>query len=369
MKPSLSELSKALADATAYAAALARENAELSSVFGAMREGVLALAHDERVTRINAAGAQLLGIPADGARGRLLGEVLRHAEVARTARTALAGREAFGEAELLVSGPDGAIMRRIFQVHGEPLPGRDGAVLVLHDVTELRRLEMIRQDFVANASHEIRTPVAAIQAAVETMADAPDLEQADRDRFMGILSRQSLRLSAIVEDLLSLSRLERGQALDRARLGTEAMRPILAAAAEACAPRAIAAKVRVDVSCEEGLSLPCDPAMVERAVVNLLENAVKYGASGEVVSVSAAREGDFAAIEVRDRGQGIPGEHLPRIFERFYRTDKSRSREMGGTGLGLSIVKHIAEAHGGKVSVESSVGHGSVFRILLPLAS
>ncbi len=367
MKPTLPELSKALADATARMAALSRENAELASVFGAMHEGVIALAHDQRVTRVNAAAAALLGITPEKARGCLLGEVLRHAEASRVARAALAGTPATGEAEALTGGANQPLTRRVLQIHGAPLPGRDGAVLVLHDVTELRHLENIRQDFVANASHEIRTPVAAIQAAVETLTDNPDLDPGDHGRFMGILSRQSLRLAAIVEDLLSLSRLERGQTLDRSKLPEEPLQPIVAAAVEDCAARALAAKVRVDTTCEEGLALPCDSATLERAVVNLLENAIKYGASGGLVRVCTRSEANMGVIEVRDQGPGISSEHITRIFERFYRTDKARSREQGGTGLGLSIVKHIAEAHGGKVSVESQVGHGSAFRISLPL--
>lgn len=372
MKPTLPEISHALADATAHAAALARENAELSSVLGAMREGVIALGPGERVTRVNPAAAAFLGTTAEAARGRLLGEVLRHAEAARVARAALDGREESGEAELLVSAPatgryGTTIDKRVFQIHGAPLPGRNGAVLVLHDVTDLRRLEVIRQDFVANASHEIRTPTAAIQAAIETLADAPDMGQADRDRFMGMLSRQSLRLSAIVEDLLTLSRLERGTTLDRAKLEEHPLAPVLEAAAEACAPRAAAAKVLVEVSCEDSLSLPCDPVMLERAIVNLMENAIKYGASGGRVEVAARHEGGHMAISVRDFGHGIPTEHLSRIFERFYRTDKARSREQGGTGLGLSIVKHIAEGHGGVVKVESAVDAGSTFSLHLPI--
>jgi len=365
----LAQTAQSLADCTAQSALLARDNAELTSVFGAMREGVVALSEGGHVTRINAAAADLLGIPAEKARGRLLAEVVRHSEVARVARAALAGKAEEGEADLFTPGSDNTLTRRVFQVLGAPLPGRDGAVVVLHDVTELRRLEVVRQDFIANASHEIRTPVAAIQAAVETLTDAPEeIPPADRDRFMGILVRQSLRLSAIVEDLLAISSLERGHGLDAGQLRPEVLSGILATSVEACTPRAIASKAQITVTCDEGLSVPCEANMLERAVINLLENAIKYGPVEGHVSLCAKTSEGSAVIEVSDHGPGIPAEHLPRIFERFYRTDKARSREMGGTGLGLAIVKHIAEAHGGKATVESKVGVGSVFRIHLPLA-
>ncbi len=368
------ELAKALADATAHAAGLSRENAELQSVLGAMREAVVAVGPDERITRVNAAAAPLLGMTADSARGRLLGESLRHPVITRVARAGLSGKVDEGEMEIFVPaknaspGGSSALARRLFQVRGTPMPGRTGAVLVLHDVTQLRRLEVVRQDFVANASHEIKTPVAAIQGVVETLADAPEMNETDRARFMDILTRQTSRLSKIIEDLLTLSRIERGLAVDLAGFSPEPLAPIGSAAVEACAPRANAAKVLIEADFDAGLALPCDPSMIERALVNLLENAIKYGGSGGRVAFRIARENNQAVLEVRDFGAGISSEHLPRIFERFYRTDKARSREQGGTGLGLSIVKHIAESHGGRVSVESSPGAGATFRIHLPLA-
>ena len=323
-----------------------------------------------------------LGVTADPARGRLLGEALRHPIITRVARAGLAGKVDEGEVELFVPaahGPangfgSGSLDRRLFQVRGTPMPGRSGAVLVLHDVTQLRRLEVVRQGLRRQRQPwRIKTPVAAIQAVVETLADAPAMTQADRNRFMDILTRQTARLSRIIEDLLALSRIERGIAVDLAGFATEPLGPHrdgrICRGLRPGRLRRRRPKRRSKPDFDAGIALPCDPSMIERALVNLLENAVKYGDTDGRVVFRIAREHNQAVLEVRDFGQGISSEHLPRIFERFYRTDKARSREQGGTGLGLSIVKHIAEIHGGRVSVESSSGvpQAQPFASSLPL--
>ncbi|MEM1355776.1 MAG: ATP-binding protein [Planctomycetota bacterium] len=246
---------------------------------------------------------------------------------------------------------------------------RMGAVLVLHDVTQLRRLESIRQDFVANVSHEIRTPVSAIKAAAETLVD--DLEY-DPDQpptretmlsFLGIISRQSERLNAIVDDLLSLARIEQGKRDQTVELEAGPLSPVIAAAVETCQAKADAKQVSVRVTCETGLIVAVNRMMLEQALINLVDNAIKYSPEQTRVEVSASMPGSEVIISVKDEGRGIEPEHLPRLFERFYRTDKARSRQLGGTGLGLSIVKHIAEAHGGRVTVESRPGQGSTFTL------
>ena len=250
---------------------------------------------------------------------------------------------------------------------------RLGVVLVLHDVSELRRLESIRQDFVANVSHEIRTPISAIKAAAETLFD--DLEYRPDDppdpttlrNFLGIIARQAERLHAIVEDLLALARIEQGKREDAIELISEPLSPVIAAAVETCQAKADAKDISIRINCEFGLMAEMNRTMLEQALINLIDNAVKYSPESSKVEVVALKIRNEVKITVLDEGRGIEAEHLPRLFERFYRTDRARSRQMGGTGLGLSIVKHIAEAHGGRVSVESRPGAGSTFVLTIPL--
>jgi len=244
---------------------------------------------------------------------------------------------------------------------------RTGALVVMHDVTRLKRLENIRRDFVANVSHELRTPITSIQGFAETLLDgAIDLPE-DARRFVRIMAAQSDRLNDIIEDLLTLSRLE--QEVEQAKLPVQQarVRGVLEAAIGVCELWASKKDLRIELTCEDQLYVPINAALLEQAVVNLVDNAVKYSPEGAAVLVQAERSKSELIIRVRDHGCGIGPEHLPRLFERFYRVDKARSRKLGGTGLGLAIVKHIAQAHGGSATVESVPGEGSLFSLHLPL--
>lgn len=232
----------------------------------------------------------------------------------------------------------------------------------------LRQLEDMRREFVANVSHELKTPVTSIRGFAETLRDGVEADPRLAKQYLGIIAAQAGRLSSIIEDLLQLSRIEeemRGSGLlERERV---MILPVLNAAAGMLASAAKDKFVRIDVACDEELSSNINAHLVEQAVANLIDNAVKYGGEGKSVRVEGSSEGKELLIRVMDEGPGIPAEHLPRIFERFYRVDKGRSRKLGGTGLGLAIVKHIAGLHGGSVSVESEMGRGSTFTIRLPL--
>jgi len=238
---------------------------------------------------------------------------------------------------------------------------------VLGDVTLLRRLETVRQDFVANVSHELRTPVTSVKGFAETLLDGAMKDPATAERFLKIIVRQASQLESIIRDLLELSRLEQNsaQALDRQMTP---MAGVLKSAIELCQSRATERGVTLSLACEEGLATVMHAGLMEQALVNLIDNAIKYGASGEgaKVDITAAKEGPCVRVMVRDYGNGIEHKHLARLFERFYRVDKGRSRELGGTGLGLAIVKHIVLIHNGTASVESEVGKGSTFTIRLP---
>ncbi|MDM7916250.1 MAG: ATP-binding protein, partial [Candidatus Eisenbacteria bacterium] len=268
--------------------------------------------------------------------------------------------------------------RSRLRVRGDALRGDDGtpsgAVLVLADVTEIRRLERIRRDFVANVSHELKTPITAIRGYAETLLeDVEDADSETRRRFLGILEKQASRMNRIIEDLLALSRLEStGGTIERSCFDPRALAERAVRDAEGEAARR---GVRIDLQtpAKPGPLAPlwANEALLERALGNLIDNALKYGARDGTVRVAVEEDVDGAGgggvrFSVADEGPGIPAEHLHRLFERFYRVDKGRSRELGGTGLGLAIVRHIALVHGGEAGVESEEGRGSVFHLRIP---
>jgi two-component system phosphate regulon sensor histidine kinase PhoR len=260
----------------------------------------------------------------------------------------------------------------VLEVNAAPLRGAEqetiGAVVVLHDVTQLHKLEGIRRQFVSNVSHELKTPLTAIRGFVETLLDAEaEIDVATRRRFLERIRLQTSRLSALVTDLLSLSRIEStGGDVERRQVD---LRAPLMESVRALRPAAEARRLAIE------LDLPPRPVVVNgeeeslrQAISNLIDNAIKYSEEGGPVWVRLRQEGWQAVFEVEDRGVGIEEQHHERIFERFYRVDKARSRDLGGTGLGLAIVKNVAQAFGGEVAVESRSGEGSIFRMKLPLA-
>jgi signal transduction histidine kinase len=232
--------------------------------------------------------------------------------------------------------------------------------------SELERLENIRKDFVANVSHELKTPITSIKGYVETLRDGAVDDKENVMGFLDIISRQTSRLTNIIEDLLALSRIEKDEHTGDILFEMEPLLPVIESAIMTCRGKKLNRDVAVPINCSEDISAKINSRMIEQAVVNLVDNALKYTDKG-VVSVSVYRDDTAVNIAVVDGGVGIPQEHLPRLFERFYRVDRDRSRERGGTGLGLAIVKHIAKLHGGTVSVKSREGEGSTFTIHLPI--
>jgi two-component system phosphate regulon sensor histidine kinase PhoR len=346
--------------------AVEEQRSKLETILASMVEGVLVVDSDANILSLNQAASELLGIAGVDMQGKSITEAIRNPGLQQTIQDALTGNEAV-ETEITVYGDP----ERFLQVHASGLGDTDGvrvgALIVLNDVSNLRRLEQLRRDFVANVSHELKTPITSIKGFVETLLNGAQDDPADRERFLNIVSAQADRLGAIVGDLLTLSRIELEAEKREISLQDGLLEPVLVGAADACAEKAKAKGMTIDISSASDLRASFARVLLEQALVNLIDNAINYSESGARVEVSGTRSENWVEIAVRDQGCGIAAEHLPRLFERFYRVDKARSRKLGGTGLGLAIVKHIAQAHRGEVGVESELGVGSTFTIKLPL--
>ena len=335
------------------------------AVFASMAEGVLAVDSGGRVLDLNLSAAQLLDVRPEQVRGLSIQEAVRNVDLQKFVTATLTAGEPT-ETEIMQYGNT----ERFLQLHGTALrvpKGKNpGALIVLNDITRVKRLETVRQDFVANVSHELKTPITALRGCVETLSDPVHRNSDGADRFIAMMRRQVERLTAIVEDLLSLSRIEHDAEHKRIPLESGVVCEVLRRAAQAFAEAGDAKGISVEVECPGDLIAPLNAALLEQAVGNLVDNAIKYSGEHTRVVVGARLNGPNIEIMVADQGFGIEKKHLSRIFERFYRVDQARSRALGGTGLGLAIVKHIVLAHGGVVSVDSTPGKGSTFTIRIP---
>ncbi len=361
MNQMASELSERIRTVTA-------QRNELAAMLAGMTEAVLVVDMEERLVRVNQAGARLFSLDPDEVQGRKVEETMRNAALLQFISRALAA-EAPLEDEIVIY-QDGE--ERFLQAHGNVVRDSVGqkthALVVMNDVTRLKRLEQVRRDFVANVSHELRTPLTSIKGFVDTLKDGALDDPASARKFLDIVSRHTDRLNAIIEDLLALSRLERDEDTgDVVLLAPAPVKEVLASAVADVQDQAAAKGIAIRLQCPDDLAAPVNPPLLEQAVANLLDNAVKYSPPGSPVSLTAERADMAVTITVTDHGPGIPLQHLPRIFERFYRVDQARSRSLGGTGLGLAIVKHIVSAHHAHISVQSSEGQGSSFTITIPL--
>jgi two-component system, OmpR family, phosphate regulon sensor histidine kinase PhoR len=338
---------------------------ELEAVLFSMEEGVLTLDNQGRILSLNRAAGQLFQLDPAKVRGRPIHEVLRKADVLEFVENVLSDALP-SQKDIVIYDKD----RHFLTAYGNALLNtreeRIGVLLVFRDVTQLRRLENVRRDFVANASHELRTPVTSIKGFVETLLDGGLEDRENARRFLQIVLDQANRLGAIITDILSLARVEKDSADRSVVLERGPIREVLDAAAVMCGRQAGEKSIHLNVACDLALTAEINPSLLEQAVVNLIDNAIKYSPSGASVEVAAAQEGGDVVIQVVDHGCGIEARHLSRLFERFYRADPGRSRQLGGTGLGLAIAKHIAIAHGGSISVRSKVAEGSTFAIHLP---
>ena len=337
--------------------ALESSRSELTALLDSMQEAVIAINPQGQVSWCNAVMQRIALSPVQ--EGRALVHSVRDPEVLSAVGAALAQRQASRRRATSVSPG------KIFEVNAAPMPG-GGAVAVLHDVSEIERSETTRRDFVANVSHELRTPLTCITGYVETLLDDTELSDQARE-FLQIILKNAARMNRLTEDLLALASVESGdyklrlQKIQAARLVEEAVGSLAGLVLDS------AAVLEVAETTED--SVMADLDALSQVFGNLVENAMKYGKKGGRVRVGARRQDAMVEFYVQDFGPGIAYEHLPRIFERFYRVDKARSRESGGTGLGLSIAKHIVQAHGGHIRCESELGFGATFLFRLPLVT
>jgi two-component system phosphate regulon sensor histidine kinase PhoR len=345
------------------------QHSQLQAVFASMVEGVITVDTEERILEVNQAGAQLLNVDPEKIKGKSILLAVRNIHLQNFVKNALACAVPMEGEFSSRMGADGK--EKYFYAHGARLQdsqGRiTGALIVINDVTNLRRLESIRRDFVANVSHELKTPITSIEGFAETLLDGALDEPESARRFVEIIGKQASRLHAIVEDLLALSRVEQEAKREEIVLQELPIAEVLQSAIQACSSRAEKENMAISLACAPTITARINPALFEQAVVNLLDNAVKYSGKGSSIRVETEKQPDEVLIRVCDNGVGIASQDISRIFERFYRVDKARSAKLGGTGLGLSIVKHIVQAHHGHISVESSPGKGSIFTLHLPV--
>jgi two-component system, OmpR family, phosphate regulon sensor histidine kinase PhoR len=377
-------LNHAAARMEATIVSLSSERNRSSAILRSMVEGVVVIDAQERLVFCNRAFSEILNVSLPINEGRPLIEVVRNSELLGLIRRALNGEEGL-QTDITM----GIVQQRSFSVTAAPVdalemtppgtegmsaggfrnPGKpSGAVVVLHDVTELRRLERVRQDFVANVSHEFKTPLTAIQGFAETLLGGAIDDSRNNRRFLEVIRDHAVRLARLTDDLLKLARIEAGKL--EVQFFPVGLVDLIEGCAETTLFKAARKQIALEIDMPPGLpAVRGDASLLRDVLQNLLDNAIQYTPEGGLIRVNATVGARELVVTVTDTGIGIPLAEQERIFERFYRVDPARSREAGGTGLGLSIAKHIVEAHGGRLSVESEVGHGSKFSFSVPLST
>jgi len=332
-------------------------------VLESMKEGVLAVDYEERVLLLNTTAAKILNISDINVQGKTLQEVIRVSEIQKFFKK-LISEESPQEAEIILQHEKD----KYLQLSGTMLYDMDskalGALVVFNDITNLKYLDTLKKDLVANVSHELRTPVTTIKGFIETLKEGAIDDPKNAERFLNIISKHIDRLNMLIDDLLILSKLE--EKPDEIKMTSEMIKPVLSSVAEDYDFKAHEKKIDLNINCEDKLEAKINKHLIEQAIGNLVDNAIKYSDKKTSIELGAYIEDDKLILYVNDEGYGITQDHMPRLFERFYRVDKGRSREEGGTGLGLAIVKHIINTMNGTIEVDSTPGVGTKFTVKIP---
>lgn len=342
------------------------QRSEQEAMFASMKEGVLAIDKNERIIRINKAALRFFNIVDEHPEKRLIHEIIRHHPVLDFIREALKEPKHL-EQDIRIQNE----IQHILHISSDPLQNSEeqiiGSLILINEITQLKKLDKMRQDFVANVSHELKTPITSIKGYMETLREGQVEDAETVEKFHAIVARQADRMNAIVTDLLQLSHIEQQEGSAKLIKSKETLSDIVLSAVEDCQKLADEKNIKIQSNVEPNLLVFANRALLEQALINLINNALKYSAPDSEIQIRAEQEADELCIHIQDQGCGIDPKYHDRLFERFFRVDKARSRELGGTGLGLAIVKHIAKVHGGNISVSSRVGKGSTFTIHLPL--
>ena len=357
---------------------------EKETILSILMEGYVALDLKQNILDFNSAAAEMLQIDESRARYEFFGSVIRHVVLLDLVKKVLeCGKEIQDDIEIRTDESSlylQVLCRPIIEPgmsEGIGLPPNSdsspsniekqvGVLIILNDITQLQRLETVRRDFIANVSHELKTPITSIKGSVETLLQEEEMDGSTLNRFLKIILRHSDRLNSIIEDLLTLSRIEQGQMTVVEHLQVTSINQLIQQVLQVCEHSASEKGIKLEMNGDEILDAAVNPPLLEQALINLVENAIKYSDPKSLVSLSLEKQADKFIICVKDQGFGIEAKHHERIFERFYRIDVARSRKLGGTGLGLSIVKHIIQAHQGTISLTSTPGEGSTFLIQIP---
>lgn len=342
-----------------------RQKNQQDAVFSSMEEGVIAVDVYKRIIKMNTAAANLLGVRKEDVKGLKIKDITGKTALHQFIKKTFTSNEPVEE-YITLNYKEDLFLQARSRVLRDQNDENIGAVIVLNNLTHLRKLENIRKDFVANVSHELRTPITSIKGFVETLLDCELENKEEAVRFLEIIRKHADRLNSIIDDLLSLSKIEQGN--ENTEIVTEEhyLKDVLESAVEICQLKASNKNIQMELKIDNELKLNINSSLIEQSMVNLIDNAIKYSKRDDRLVIETCEKNNKVIINVQDFGCGIPQEHIPRLFERFYRVDKARSRSVGGTGLGLAIVKHIAQAHKGFVTVESQVDKGSIFSIHLP---
>lgn len=345
-----------------------QQNNLRNSILESMKEGVVAVDDNMKIIFINSEASKILEIENDSAKGKIVQEVIRIYEIHKFIEEVLKSNESLEKNIIIQKEKDinlqltGAILE---SSDGKPM----GVIMVINDITNIFTLDTMKKDFVANVSHELKTPITSIKGFLETLLSGSIDDKENAVKFLNIISKNTDRLNDIIDDLLLLSKVEQIKDARYLKFEDKNVSEIIKTAVENLSHKAEIKGIRLNLVCDEGLIFPLNSNLIEQAIINLIDNSIKYCANNSEINVSAVIFEKALNITVADNGIGIPKEDIPRLFERFYRVDKARTREEGGTGLGLSIVKHICFVHNGTVEVESEVNKGSKFTIKIPQKS